>query len=1039
MNRGIQRGAVKRRGALARRGLPVVVALLTLLGGLTAALPYASSVAPSAPLHGANVVSSAAVQPGLTPAAGDWTTYLGSVARTSSGTGESLLGVGTAKNLTLLWTHAVGAGVVAQPIEVNGVLYFGSEDGYENAVSASTGAPIWRTYIGQTSGSPTGCASTYGVSSTATYLAGDLYVGGGDTDWYALSATTGQVLWKVFVGNNSQGPGGGNYNWASPLVVGGYAYVGVASECDKPLVFGGLLKVSLKTHNIVGRFNTTPPGTIGASIWSSPAYDAGSNSVFVTTGNGLANDSLAEAILQLNATTLRLESSWTVTPTLRVGDGDFGSTPTLFTDSSGRKLVAATNKDGLTYAWLRDEVGDGPVWSHRISSTASVASAAFGKGLLFVDGSTTTIGTTSYGGAVRALSSATGAFRWQVGWTSEVFAAPTYANGLLAVAGGIQFDVLAAGTGHVLFQFHGSPAGYQSPPTIAHDRVYLGSTSGMLRAFGLPPTVSVSASPSSGFAPLTSTFTLRAVGGTPPYRIGWVFGDGGGSSNVSPTHQFSAAGSYDVRVLLTDADNLTTSGNLTVTAFAGAASVVAVANVTGGPGPLSVGLRALLTGGNGPFAYRWVFGDGNVSTESAPDHVFSDPGDYGVELEVTDHLGLESYANTTVEVWGPAPSVEIAANGTTGVAPFAVGFSGSLVAGGPVVDFAWSFGDGSLTVGTEVSHVYSTPGLYLVSLNATDGHGEVGFASVEVRVYTPAPTVALTLNSSTCLAPCRVTLTAQVAGGNAPFNETWSLGDGSVAFGSTLTHLYANPGVYAVSVAVVDAAALAATAQLNLTVDAPPPVVAISANGSRGLAPLPLAFAANITGGNPPFTENWSFGDGDFGSGASVLHEFLFPGMYSVRLSVVDAAGFGANSTLEVAAYAPPPLVVVSASPSVGTTPLVVAFAANITGGNAPFVLNWSFGDGSGSNASAPDHTYFAAGSYNVSLEVADASGAVVAANTTEVIEPAGGGGNSTNGTHSSNGSGNGTGDDRPEAPVARAESTALPAARYDRSARPRA
>ena len=40
------------------------------------------------------------------------------------------------------------------------------------------------------------------------------------------------MLWKVFTGNASAG----YYNWSSPLIVNGAAYIGIASNCDKPLV-----------------------------------------------------------------------------------------------------------------------------------------------------------------------------------------------------------------------------------------------------------------------------------------------------------------------------------------------------------------------------------------------------------------------------------------------------------------------------------------------------------------------------------------------------------------------------------------------------------------------------------------------------------------------------------------------------------------------------------------------------------------------------------------------------------------------------------
>ena len=63
-----------------------------------------------------------------------------------------------------------------------------------------------------------------------------VYVGGGDSYWYALDAYTGAILWKVFTGDTSADKG--FYNWSSPLIYNGFAYIGIASNCDNPLVTG---------------------------------------------------------------------------------------------------------------------------------------------------------------------------------------------------------------------------------------------------------------------------------------------------------------------------------------------------------------------------------------------------------------------------------------------------------------------------------------------------------------------------------------------------------------------------------------------------------------------------------------------------------------------------------------------------------------------------------------------------------------------------------------------------------------------------------
>ena len=105
--------------------------------------------------------------------------------------------------------------------------YFGSWDGYEYAVNATTGSLMWRTYLGVTHYDPICIPPVIGVSSPPTVANGVVYLGGGDSYWYALDAKTGAILWKLYIGKSTAA--GGNYNWAGPLILNGYAYIGVAS------------------------------------------------------------------------------------------------------------------------------------------------------------------------------------------------------------------------------------------------------------------------------------------------------------------------------------------------------------------------------------------------------------------------------------------------------------------------------------------------------------------------------------------------------------------------------------------------------------------------------------------------------------------------------------------------------------------------------------------------------------------------------------------------------------------------------------------
>jgi chitodextrinase len=75
-----------------------------------------------------------------------------------------------------------------------------------------------------------------------------------------------------------------------------------------------------------------------------------------------------------------------------------------------------------------------------------------------------------------------------------------------------------------------------------------------------------------------------------------------------------------------------------------------------------------------------------------------------------------------------------------------------------------------------------------------------------------------------------------------------------------------------------------------------------------------------------------------------------------------------------------------------------VGFTGLVTGGKAPYVYSWSFGDGSTNSSASPDHTYTNAGTYTVILNVTDSVGNHAKTSKTIVVipptnAPAGGGG----------------------------------------------
>jgi len=71
---------------------------------------------------------------------------------------------------------------------------------------------------------------------------------------------------------------------------------------------------------------------------------------------------------------------------------------------------------------------------------------------------------------------------------------------------------------------------------------------------------------------------------------------------------------------------------------------------TEGFAPVSVQFSAVVTAGSPPYSYVWDFDDGLSSTLQTPTHVFSTPGEFLVNLMVTDAQGDEAADSVTIKV-----------------------------------------------------------------------------------------------------------------------------------------------------------------------------------------------------------------------------------------------------------------------------------------------------------------------------------------------------------------------------------------------------
>jgi len=470
------------------------------------------------------------------------------------------------------------------------------------------------------------------------------------------------------------------------------------------------------------------------------------------------------------------------------------------------------------------------------------------------------------------------------------------------------------------------------------------------------PVSNISLSNNYGCAPRQVTFTNNSSGGI---SYLWNFGDGTTSAAFTPTHTYNNNGTYWVTLTVTSANGCTAvSGGQEVKVQGPGASIFA--DVTSGCPPLTVNFI-----GNpaGQSSYYWDFGDGFTSAQPNPQHVYNNVGNFQVTLAVTNGYGCTDTVTIPTTISVASPSANFATPPpVSGCAPMYVSLSDNTP---DATSWLWNFGDGNTGTGQNTDHTYFTPGTYTVTLStASDSGGCPQFINNFSTFIVGGGEANFTYTQSLC-PPYEAWF--QDSSLNA-VSWLWDFGDGTTSNLQNPNHIYAQPGVYNVSLTITTADGCVITCIHNYALNFEPLFSNASAFTTDTVLPMTVLFNANTTGATSWF---WTFGDGGTSSLENPTHVYTTPGPYNITLTIandsctfsyaypptnIGAGNQGLGSTVD-SIHAPPPRT--------GCAPLAVNF-------HNPFIntisWKWDFGDGDTSNLPNPMHIYMQTGTYDVKV-----------------------------------------------------------------------
>jgi len=231
----------------------------------------------------------------------------------------------------------------------------------------------------------------------------------------------------------------------------------------------------------------------------------------------------------------------------------------------------------------------------------------------------------------------------------------------------------------------------------------------------------------------------------------WYFGDGNGSVEKNPTHQYARPGTYTVTLVVV----WNISGNVTADV---AEKEITIANqppvANAGPDRI-VTTRTVEFNGSESYdpdgeivAWHWSFGDGTTGTGKVVQHTYANDGTYTVTLNVTDDFGAYATDTCQITVDTSSPITTAELNGTMGsngwfVSNVTVTLSvNETVSGVNATYYRLDGGNWSIY---EEPFTISDEGVHLLEFYSDDEAGNVeSVKNVTIKIDKTAPSIELT-------------------------------------------------------------------------------------------------------------------------------------------------------------------------------------------------------------------------------------------------------------------------------------------------------
>jgi large repetitive protein len=364
-------------------------------------------------------------------------------------------------------------------------------------------------------------------------------------------------------------------------------------------------------------------------------------------------------------------------------------------------------------------------------------------------------------------------------------------------------------------------------------------------------------------------------------NLEWSFGDNTSSNLSNPQHSYGQFGQFSIQLIGEDnithcTDTLSKQVLIHPTAKANIST-----NKSDGCFPLHINFTNNSQQSN---FYQWDFGDGNVSSQIQPQHIYSLPGNYTVQLIADNFYGCSDTTYAIVKSYPHPTSAFSMYNTTPCEIPATIQFTNQSSG---ATGYQWHFDNLDSSKSTNPTIIFKNPGSFKPQLIAYNSYGCSDTSQSNLYLEEP-PKAKFIIDQNK---GCENTIIQFINQSTNAITHKWNFGNGNISIYPNPIEKYETEGNYQPYLIVENNVGCTDTSQLIDTIQIfPNPIVnfdweEIGENQTeKGFYQF-----ENLTLKAQNF--EWNFGDNSLSTELHPKHQYLDKGEYQVVLKASNTYG----------------------------------------------------------------------------------------------------------------------------------------------------